>query len=131
MPKTIQQTVRLPAMPAALHAAYLDRIEHAAITGGPVTIAPEVGARFEAFAGALSGRILHLVPERLIVQTWRSRKWDAEDLDSILTLTFYPDAFGARIELVQVGVCDRDAADVEAGWERFYWTPWRARLQQR
>lgn len=130
MPRTIQQTIRLPGMAAALYAAYLDPAEHAAITGGPVTIAAQAGASFEAFGGALAGRILHLVPDRLIVQTWRSRKWEPQDLDSILTLTFYPDAFGARIELVHVGVADRDAADVETGWERYYWTPWRARLQQ-
>jgi hypothetical protein len=40
---------------------YLDARKHAAFTGAPVKIAARVGARFEAFGGALRGTILQLV----------------------------------------------------------------------
>jgi activator of HSP90 ATPase len=130
MPRTILQAVALPAPPEALYDMYLDAAIHAAFTGAPVSIAAVVGADFQAFNGMLSGRILHLVPKRLIVQSWRSARWAAADLDSTLILSFWPEANGARIELVHVNVADSDFTGVSEGWEKYYWTPWRAFLQK-
>jgi uncharacterized protein YndB with AHSA1/START domain len=110
---------------------YLDPIEHAAFTGSPVTIAAQSGATFRAFNDVLTGTILQVVPKRLIVQSWRSPHWGPADLDSTLTLTFWPEEGGGRIELVQVNVIDNDFAGVCHGWEKYYWTPWRAYLSQR
>lgn len=130
MPRTIQIAAQLPESPDRLYDMYLDPVLHGAFTGSPVTIAPNVGAEFRAFEGALSGRILHLVPKRLIVQAWRANHWSPEDLDSTLVLTFLPDEGGARIELVQVNVADHDFAGVSEGWEKYYWTPWRKYLEK-
>ena len=130
MPRTIQIAVQLPESPDRLFDMYLDPVIHAAFTGAPVIIAPNVGAEFRAFDGALSGRILHLAPKRLIVQAWRADHWSLEDLDSTLVLTFWPDEGGARIELVHVNVADHDFAGVSEGWEKYYWTPWRKYLEK-
>jgi hypothetical protein len=70
---------------------YLDPRKHAAFTGSPVSIAARVGAPFRAFGGALSGTILHLVPNRLIVQSWRSKEFARRDLESTLVLGFWPE----------------------------------------
>ncbi len=35
---------------------------------------------------------------------------------------------GARIELVHTNVPEVDFAGVSQGWDKFYWTPWRACL---
>jgi activator of HSP90 ATPase len=131
MPKTIQQSVILPAAPARLYDMYLDPKVHEAITGAPVTIGSETGSRFQAFNGMLSGTMLYTVPQRVIVQTWRSGNWRVEDADSILVLTFWPSgADSGQIELVHVNVADQDVQGVTEGWERYYWTPWRKYLQQ-
>ena len=118
----------LPAPPDRLFDMYLDPDAHAIVTGAPVTIAPRPGAPFRAFDGLLTGTILHVEPTRLIVQTWRFAKFPAGALDSVLVLSFWPDAGGGRIELVQVNVPAEDFAGVSQGWERYYWTPWRAHL---
>jgi uncharacterized protein YndB with AHSA1/START domain len=131
MPRTITQAVVLPRPPARLYSMYLDPREHAAFTGAPVKVAARVGARFEAFGGALSGTILQLVPNRLIVQSWRSTNFGKRDLDSSLILSFWPDPGGGRIELTHVNVADRDYAGVSEGWSKYYWIPWRAYLGQR
>jgi len=107
---------------------YLDPVEHAAFTGGPVTISARPGAPFSAFDNVLTGTILQVVPKRLIVQSWCSPHWGPADLDSTLILTFLPEKNGGRIELVHVNVVDDDFAGVSQGWEKFYWTPWRAYL---
>lgn len=131
MARTIQIAASLPASPARLYDMYLDPLEHAAFTGSPVAIAAEVGASFRAFDGVLSGTILQLVPERLIVQSWRSPHWAEADIDSTLVLSFHPEKEGSRIELVHVNVVDSDFAGVSHGWEKFYWTPWRAYLDRK
>ena len=130
MPKTIQQTVRLPAPPGELFDSYLDPKRHGAITGLAVTIGARPGSEFRAFDGMLSGRIVAVVPKRLIVQTWRSTKWRREDSDSVLVLAFSGDPGFGQIDLVHVNVADGDARDVEEGWEKYYWAPWRRFLGQ-
>ena len=131
MPKTIVQSVVLAAAPGELFDTYIDPQRHAAITGAPVQIGPAPGAEFHAFNGALSGRMLEVVPKRLIVQKWRSSHWTVDDLDAILILTFWADPAGGRIDLVHANVADHDYDGVNEGWEKYYWAPWRAYLGQR
>lgn len=129
--RTIQLAASLPAPPDQLYESYLDPAKHAAITGSPVTISAEPGAPFSAFDNVLTGTILQVVPKRLIVQSWRSPHWGADDIDSTLILTFLPEQDGGRIELTQVNVVETDFAGVSQGWEKFYWAPWRAYLAER
>lgn len=131
MPRTIHQSVTLPAPPESLYRMYLDPKVHAAFTGSPVTISPKPGSEFRAFGDMLSGRMLYTVPKRLIVQSWRAKHWKPEDLDSILVLTFWPQGDSGRIELVHVNVADQDFQGVNEGWEKYYWKPWRDYLQRR
>ena len=130
MPRTVTLAAVLPKSPSRLYAMYLDPKEHAAFTGAPVKIAARVGAPFKAFGGALSGEILQLVPNRLIVQSWRSSEFGKRDIDSTLVLSFWPDPGGGRIELTHVNVADTDFAGVSEGWSVYYWNPWRAYLAQ-
>ena len=128
MPRTVTMAVHLPASPAKLYRMYLDPKLHAAFTGAPVKIAARSGAPFEAFAGTLTGTILQVVPNRLIVQSWRSTHFYQRDLDSTLVLSFWSNKGGGRIELTHVNVADSDFAGVSEGWSKYYWTPWRAYL---
>lgn len=129
MRSVIQQSIVLPARAETLFASYLDPETHAAITGSPVQIAAQPGAEFSAFGGALSGQILTLVAPRLIVQSWRSTPFKDSDPDSTLLLSFSDEGSGqGRIDLIHLDVPDHDNQGVTQGWEKFYWTPWRAYL---
>src|SRR4051794_38633711 len=89
MPRTILLAAALPAPPDRLYDMYLDAKLHADFTGAPVVIVPAPKTPFSAFDGMLSGRTLHLQPKQLIVQAWRSANWQADALDSTLTLSFW------------------------------------------
>ena len=128
MPRNVILAASLPATADRLFDMYLDQQAHAAFTGAAVTIEPRAGAPFQAFDGMLAGTILHVEPKRLIVQTWRSANWPSDTMDSVLTLSFWPEGEGARIELVHVNVPEQDFAGVSHGWEKYYWQPWRAHL---
>lgn len=128
----IRLGTELAAPPAEIYAMYLDPRSHAAITGSPVTILAHPGAKFSAFGGALGGTILHLVPDRLIVQTWRSDMFKRSDLDSILILTLTPRGRNTTvIDLQQLNVPPQDFAGVTHGWELYYFAPWREYLRKR
>ncbi len=129
MPNHVILAAYFPANPDRLFDMYLDPHEHAAFTGAPVSIEQSPGTTFRAFGGMLSGKMLHVEPKRLIVQTWRSANWPADAIDSVLTLSFWPQPDGARLELAHVNVPDEDFAGVSQGWEKYYWNPWRARLE--
>ena len=128
MPKHLMTAASLPANPERLFDMYLDSAAHAAFTGKPVTIEPRAGAQFQAFDGMISGTILYVQPKQIIVQTWRSVHFPPTAMDSTLVLTFWPEASGGRIELNQINIADDDFAGVSQGWEKHYWTPWRAYL---
>ena len=128
MPKTLITATSLPAPPDRLFDMYLDPKEHAAFTGGPVTIGSKPGDAFKAFDGAIWGKMLQVEPRRLIVQTWRSVNFPTGSIDSTLILTFFPQGDGGRIELTQVNIAEEDFAGVSHGWETYYWTPWRKYL---
>lgn len=128
--QSIEQTVEFPVPADRLFEAYLDPQEHAKITGAQVSVSRETGAGFRAFDGVITGRNLVIVPGRLIVQAWRASHWKETDLDSILVLLFEPTRTGGRIRLTHVNVPDHDHQGVAEGWEKYYWTPWRAHLKR-
>ena len=131
MRSVIRQNVVLPGQAELLYQMYLDPAAHAAITGAAVVIGHQPGSKFEAFGGVLNGQILEAVQCRLIVQSWRSNKFHAGDPDSTLILVFAPEGSAGRIDLVHLDVPDHDYEGVSQGWEKYYWTPWRAYLDRR
>jgi activator of HSP90 ATPase len=128
MAKTVQQTVLFDATPARLFDLYMDAKKHAAATGAPAVVARRVGGAFSVHNGQLVGRTLHLVPNRLVVQSWRSVHWPKDDLDSILTLIFSRYDDRGRVTLVHANVPDADYAGVKNGWNQYYWRRWKAYL---
>src|SRR5688572_8360605 len=126
----IHQVIEFPGMtPAELYATYTDSARHAAAIGAPVDIEPRPDTPFTAFGEmSVRGTTLAVVPDRLVVQTWRGTVWHDDDPDSILILVFLPTENGARIELLQTGV-PLHALDVIArGWHSLYWSRWRQRF---
>ena len=128
MERVVQHSVLLPATPGRVYETYLDPRAHAVFTGGAATIAAAPNGEFLEFDGRIAGRILHLVPDRRIVQTWRSFEWAPDELDSILVLRFEPEGSGTRLSLVQVNVPDRLFPTLQANWPMRYFDPWCAYL---
>jgi hypothetical protein len=74
------------------------------------------------------GRNLLVVPNSLIVQSWRSAEWKRSDPDSILVLQFSKITGGSQVDLVHVNVPNHDHAGVTRGWPKYYWEPWKEHL---
>ncbi len=130
MTRAIQQSVVLPAPPEELFRTFLNSHMHSAVTGGLAKIRAKVGGKWSAWGGAISGRNLLIVPDKMIVQAWRSSAFKKSEPDSILVLTFSKAKGGGRIDLVHVNVPSYDHKGVSEGWPTYYWKPWKAYLKR-
>lgn len=128
MNKTIEQQIDFPGSTASdLFEIFLDPEKHSAIHGGAkVIISKKEGSRFSLINGHLKGKNLVIVPDRIIVQSWRGDVWNKDDLDSILTLVFSDTEQGARIDMVHAFTPDQFTEH----WEEVYWSPIRDYLSR-
>lgn len=118
----------LGASPAKLYSTFMTTAKHTAATGMPAKISPKVGGKWSAFGGMILGKNLVLIPNRMVVQTWRSSAWKKSDPDSILVVSFEKAPGGAQIALDHAGVPSYDYDGVTKGWVKYYWEPWKAYL---
>lgn len=130
MAKTLQQTARFSVPPNVLFDTYLDSKKHSAATKSKVSVSRRVGGKFSAFHGMLQGRNLAIVPNRMIVQAWRSLDWKRTEPDSILILTFSKAPGGGQIDLVHANIPDHAFPGIRRGWPKYYWKPWNAYLSR-
>jgi len=63
----------------------------------------------------LRGRTLMIVPDHLIVQSWRARSWKKYDPDSVLILQFDCVKNGGRITLLQTNVPQHAYGNIKEG----------------
>lgn len=120
------------ATPAKLYSLFMDTAKHTAATGMPAKISGKVGGKWSAFGGMILGKNLVLIPNRMIVQTWRSSAWKKVDSDSILVVTFEKAPYGgSQVDLVHIGVPSYDHKGVTEGWVKYYWEPWKAYLERK
>ena len=118
-------TTYLPATPAQIYQAWLNGKEHSKMTGGKASGTPETGAKFSAWDGYISGRNLELIPDKKIVQAWRTTEFNENDQDSRLEIQLNAKDTGCELILLHSEIPDNQP-DYESGWEEHYFKPMRA-----
>jgi len=131
MMPAIQQSAKFSCSPKELFEMYIDSAKHTAATGMPARLSRRAGGNFTAFGKMLRGRNLLVVPNRKIVQAWRSAGWKRSEPDSILVLEFSKTGRGSQVDLVHIGVPKHDYKGVMQGWPKYYWQPWKRYLGAR
>ena len=129
MAKTIEQKLVFKnTTPKAVYDLYMNAKLHSHITGGPAKIADKVGSSFSAHGGYITGKNIHLVKDKLIVQTWRSLGWDKNDVDSIFMIRLEPKGKDVILYAVHTNLPDKAVESVSKGWYDHYWNPWKQHL---
>ncbi len=129
MAKTIVQKITFKnTTPAKLYEFYMDSKLHSKLTGAPAKITKKVGSPFSAHGNYISGRNLHLVPNKQIVQTWRGMDWKKSDLDSVFSINLEQAGKDTILHAVHSNVPDKAAPGINKGWHDHYWKPWKAHL---
>jgi len=126
---TIEQRVELPGTPKEVYEAYVDSAKHAAFTCFSAEIARSEGGDMRAGGDYISGRMLELVPDTRIVQTWHASDFP-EGHYSRLEIDLEPSDKGTLLHMTHSGVPAEMEKDISEGWPRHYWDPLRAYLGQ-
>ena len=117
MAKTIEQKLVFKnTTPKAVYDLYMNAKLHSHITGGPAKISDKVGSSFSAHGGYITGKNIHLVKDKLIVQTWRSLGWDKNDVDSIFMIKLEPKGKDVILYAVHTNLPDKAVESVSKGW---------------
>jgi activator of HSP90 ATPase len=123
MTKSIHQEVLIPTAASRLYEALLDSRQFSELTGGaPAEIGKQAGDPFKMFGGAIEGRNVELVPNKLVVQAWRSKAWPA-GIYSIVRFELNPAKTGTKLVFDQVGFPEAEHDMLDSGWGKMYWEP--------
>lgn len=124
MPKNIiQKIVFKNTTPKAVYETYMDAKKHAIIAGGPAKITRKEGAKYSVFEGYATGKNLQLIPNSLIVQTWRASDWNKDDEDSVFIIQLEAKGKDTIVNMFHLNVPDKQAEALDGGWHTFYWKP--------
>ena len=129
MAKTIIQKVLFKnTTPKILYELYMNAKKHSLVTGAPAVISTKEGSDYSAHGNYIKGKNLHLVKDKMIVQTWRASDWDEKDADSIFIINLEEKGKDVVLNIVHANVPDKHAADLDKGWHEYYWNPWKQML---
>ena len=107
----------------AIYEAWLDSEGHTQMTGAEAECSNQIGGKFMAWDGYISGQNLELIPGKLIRQNWRTTEFETDQPDSIVEITFSDLADGkTRVSIKHTNLNEQDF-QYKQGWEDFYFTP--------
>jgi activator of HSP90 ATPase len=124
----IQKVVFKNTTPKALYDLYMNPKKHAMISAAPAVISPKAGGKYSVFGGYIQGKNLHLVKDKLIVQTWRAQGWDKNDVDSTFIISLEAKGKDVVLQAIHANVPNKHSANLAKGWKDHYWNPWKQHL---
>jgi uncharacterized protein YndB with AHSA1/START domain len=120
----------IPASPQDVYEAWLSSEGHGAMTGSPARISAKVGDEFDAWDGYIHGVNLELVPNKRIVQSWRTVEFSDEEPDSRLEITLEPYNGLTRLTLKHTGL-PTHGWQYRQGWVESYFEPMQDYFENR
>ena len=117
---TISEIFNVP--PETIYEAWLGSETHSNMTGGKATASHLSGAEFSAWDDYITGKNIELVPNKKIVQSWRTTDFKSGDADSKISLFFEQLNEGTKLTLVHEDL-PKGQPDYEQGWKDHYFEP--------
>lgn len=114
----------VPGKPAEIYNAWLDSKGHSKMTGSPAKVSDKKGESFTAWDGYISGENVELVPNKKIVQHWRTTEFAEDDEDSLLEITFKEKNGETEITIKHSNLPEH-GMQYKQGWIDSYITPMR------
>jgi activator of HSP90 ATPase len=82
-------------------------------TAAPARMSRKVGGKYSVYNGYITGKNLHLVKDKLIVQTWRGQDWEESDLDSTFILSIEQKGKDVVLQVVHANVPDKQVKSID------------------
>jgi len=130
--KTIEQSILIKASPHEVYEAFMDSKKHSKFTESKAKISREIGGKFTIFEGDLEGKNIELIPDKKIVQSWRSNEegWPKTHYSTI-TIELESTENGTLLKFKQTEVPSTSFESVREGWDEYYWGPMKNMLEKK
>ena len=129
MSKTIiQKIVFKNTTSKILYDLYMNPKKHSLVTGAPAVISAKEGTVYSAHGGYITGKNLHLIKDKLIVQTWRAQGWDKSDIDSTFIINLEQKGNNVVLHAIHANLPDKHSEHIDKGWHDHYWNRWKQHL---
>ncbi len=115
-----------PAPVGIVYAAWLDSKKHSMMTGYAAEIDPRVGGKFNVWDDYITGTTTQLIPDKKIVQKWRTIDFPDELPDSKLEIIFDQLPNGTRLTLKHSNIPDGQGNEYKEGWKEYYFKPMKS-----
>ncbi|PKL84367.1 MAG: hypothetical protein CVV24_00050 [Ignavibacteriae bacterium HGW-Ignavibacteriae-3] len=123
MPEQIRLSATFPVSSKKIYTAWLSSKEHSAMTGGGAKVSAKIGGKFIAWDGYIDGKNLELIPNKRILQSWRSTEFSKNHPGSLLLIKFEEVKGGTKVTLIHSEIPDGTGAAYKKGWKDFYYEP--------
>jgi uncharacterized protein YndB with AHSA1/START domain len=123
--EALRLTTTVPVAPTTLYYAWLDSAQHSSMTGGDATMISEVGAKYSAWNGYITGKMIALDLGRRIVMSWRTTDFPNDAADSRVELHFESLGGGTRILVLHTDIPEGQSEQFRVSWNEKYFMPLR------
>ena len=122
MKESIELIETFNVLPPIIYNAWLDTEKHTQMTGGAAFCTNQVGERFTAWDGYITGKNLKLIDNQLIIQSWKTSEFDSTDEDSKLEIRLSKITNGTQLTLIHTNI-PQGQLQYKKGWIEHYFTP--------
>ena len=122
MKESIELSKTFNSKASEIYSAWLDSKKHTEMTGGEATCSTEVGAAFSAWDGYIEGSNKSLVPNKEIIQNWRTSEFKDTDEDSELIIRLKDIDGTCELTLIHTNIPEGES-QYEQGWIEHYFEP--------
>ena len=126
--KTIVQLAVFESPVRKVFQALTDSEHHSSFTGDRAEIDAVAGGRFSVYGGYITGTFRKIVPDKLIVQDWRTSDWP-KGISSLVTIELQEKREATTLMLTQEGVPEEFAEAIAQSWHDYCWDPLRDYLE--
>jgi activator of HSP90 ATPase len=110
--------------PEQLFSAWMDSKSHSEMTGGGNAIIENfVNGKFTVWDDYIFGNTIELIPNKKIVQKWRTTEFPVDAPDSIIELILEEDKKGTKLILSHKDIPEGQGDSYKQGWIDYYFEP--------
>lgn len=123
MSDQIKMTVTLQSDPKTIYEAWFDSDKHTEFSGKNVQIEKKVGSKFFAQGGEVEGKIIKMIRNREIIQSWN---WNDEIIDAEDTqveISLEPVKDSTKMIVVHKNLPDGEGKKLRKEWRDKYFNP--------
>ena len=115
--KDLKYYLRIKALPEDVYACLTNPFTIELWSGYKAHMKAEENTEFEMWDGDISGKVLKLVPNRLVEQEWY---FGEQEEKSIVTIKLHAERHHVSVELRHTNIPDEIFEEIEMGWKEHY-----------